>query len=100
LVIILWDVVSREPIGKLLTENANGITCVAFSPNGESLASGTWDGTIIMWDLNPQSWINQSCQIVGRNLTRAEWAKYFLGEEYRKTCQQWELEPEQTPPTQ
>jgi hypothetical protein len=37
----------------------------------------------------PAEWIRQACYRVGRNLTQAEWALYFPGEDYRKTCEQW-----------
>ena len=31
-------------------EHANQVTCVAFSPNGKRIASGTWDRTVKIWD--------------------------------------------------
>jgi len=95
--IILWDVETRQPIGQPLTvPNDVYVLSIAFSPNGETLAS-LGSGTIILWDMRPEYWIEQSCQRVGRNFTRAEWERYFPNEEYRKTCDQWPLEPEITP---
>ncbi len=91
--IILWDVATRQMIGQPLTGYTHS---VVFSPDGKTLASGSVDGTIILWDLKPQSWIEKSCQRVGRNFTHAEWEKYFPNEEYRKTCEQFPLEPETT----
>jgi hypothetical protein len=44
--------------------------------------------------MDPESWVKKACQRVGRNFTRVEWAQYFPSEEYRKTCEQWPLEPE------
>ena len=38
--------------------------------------------------------VDLACHTAGRNLTRAEWAQYLLGQEYRKTCEQWPLEKE------
>ena len=34
----------------LFTKHTSIFTCVAFSPDGETLASGTWDGMIHLWD--------------------------------------------------
>jgi WD40 repeat protein/tRNA A-37 threonylcarbamoyl transferase component Bud32 len=31
--------------------HSNFVTCVAISPNGETVASGCWDGSIHLWDL-------------------------------------------------
>jgi len=36
-----------------------------------------------------------SCQRAGRNFTCKEWELYFLSGEYRKTCPEFTLEPEQ-----
>jgi WD40 repeat protein len=92
--IILWDVVSHQPIGPPFTGNTGWVNSLDFSPDGKTLAAGDTDGTIIVWDVDSQSWIEKSCQRAGRNFTRAEWEQYFPTEEYRKTCQQWPLEPE------
>jgi WD40 repeat protein len=91
--IILWDVETHTPIGQFPTGSSMGINSVAFSPNGKILAVGNNGGVIILWDMDPESWIKKSCQRAGRNYTRVEWAQYFPNEEYRKTCGQWDLEP-------
>ena len=41
----------RKPIGKPLEHHTDGIWHLAFSPNGERLASGGKDRTLILWDL-------------------------------------------------
>ena len=70
---------------------------LVFSKDGNTLASGEDNGDIILWDVDPKSWENKSCQIAGRNFTRAEWSQYFPDETYRATCPQWPIEPEPTP---
>ena len=64
----------------------------ALRPDGLKAAVGTQHG-IAVWDLDPTHWIDGSCAIAGRNLTRAEWEQY-IGDlaSYRATCPQFEAE--------
>jgi WD40 repeat protein len=100
--IILWDVKTHQPIGRPLQQigqffsgQSTPVQSVAFSPDGKTLASSSLD--ILLWDLHEQSWINDACQRAGRNFTHKEWELYFPGEEYRKTCPEFPLEPSATP---
>ncbi|HSL44993.1 MAG TPA: hypothetical protein VK897_16295 [Anaerolineales bacterium] len=90
-IINLWDLTldTHQPLGQPLSEHTGGIIGIAFSPDGKFLASGGIDDKLILHDVNPQSWIRQTCQRAGRNLTHSEWKLYFGDEEYRKTCPQW-----------
>jgi len=69
--------------------HADYVWSVAFSPDGKTLASGSLDGTILLWDVSSESWQARVCQRAGRNLTQAEWTRYFGGESCHKTCAQW-----------
>ena len=62
---------------------------VAFSRDGRTLYSSSLDGTLRAWDVAPDAWRAEACEIVGRNLTQAEWARYLPEEPYRVTCPQW-----------
>jgi WD40 repeat protein len=62
------------------------VESVSFSPDGKILASGSGDGSIILWAVDPDSWSRRACSIASRNLTCDEWSRYLLDEPYRKIC--------------
>jgi serine/threonine protein kinase len=43
----------------ILGRHANGVNCVAFSPNGDLIASGSRDGAVKLWDLSTMSQIGE-----------------------------------------
>ena len=48
--VLLWDVVSKE-LKSTLIGHRQEIECVAFSPDGKTLASCSRDNTILLWDV-------------------------------------------------
>ncbi len=46
----LYDTATYQEMD-LLTGHTNYVGSVAFSPNGRTLASGSWDGAVILWDV-------------------------------------------------
>jgi len=48
----LWDIPSLQ-LDDTLTGHTEGVLSVAFSPDGSLLTSGSWDGTILMWAMEP-----------------------------------------------
>lgn len=87
--IILWDMAEHQLIGVPLATGAGAVESIVYNPDGLSLASSHENGTVLLWNLDPQFWIEITCQRVGRNFTKPEWNRFFPGEAYRKTCEQW-----------
>jgi WD40 repeat protein len=83
----LWSL----PDGSRLASDlplTEGATSVAFLDNARLVLAGKNDYLDVV-DLDPSVMISQACSLVGRNLTRQEFAEYLGSARYHKTCPQW-----------
>jgi len=83
----LYDVATRQQIGVPFPKGTT-YGKAALSSDGTMLLSGSADGLVI-WDVDPASWVRRACAAAGRNLTRAEWDRFLPGVAYRSTCPSW-----------
>ncbi|MEU8363724.1 WD40 repeat domain-containing protein [Nonomuraea sp. NPDC048882] len=88
----LWDVATRRPVGIPFIGHGDAIWSVAFAPDGSTLATSSADAAVRLWSLDrPADPVAALCEIAGRPLTPAEWARYMPEEAYQRVC------PQQTP---
>jgi WD40 repeat protein len=81
----LWEVGSRKRIGPPLTGPPSpGVA--ALDPTGHTLATAFEDGTVLLGDVDPASWLKRACAVAGRPLTQQEWQDFLPGRPYRPSC--------------
>ena len=94
--IALWNLHPPQLIGDPISGADGTVTGLAFNPNTSILYRGTDKGTVTRLDI--ESWKQLGCDLVERNLTRAEWEQFFPQDEYTATCENLPLEtPAPTP---
>jgi uncharacterized protein YaiE (UPF0345 family) len=87
---VLWDVTQQQPLADAIHEDGFYQGSVAFSPNGQQLASVSVvagfrnNGIFTLWNINIDSWQGLACSIANRNLTAEEWQQFVPGEMYKK----------------
>jgi WD40 repeat protein len=104
--VLLWDLPTGRALGTLRA-GSTAVSGLAFSSDGTRLASAVEapvlqvgeDGfldrppavpSVLLWNLDLESWSAEACRVAGRNLSVAEWARY-VGPElpYRSACPQF-----------
>ncbi|MGE0601182.1 MAG: hypothetical protein AB7J35_17490 [Dehalococcoidia bacterium] len=92
----VWDLSQGAAIGSsfnwLPTLSRGKSDEVFLAPDASFLATSS-DGATVVWDLDVSLWAEKTCAAAGRNLTEAEWTKYFPGRSYESTCPQWPAKP-------
>jgi hypothetical protein len=64
----------------------DSVSSVSFSADDRRLASGSYDNTVRIWDLELKKLCSEACEVAGRNLTCKEWQQFFTDEPYSPIC--------------
>jgi WD40 repeat protein len=100
--VVLWDAATRQRLAQDPLPVEGFVKSVAFSPDGKTLAAGYRDGyaggrsSVVLWDVDLESWQRRAGQIANRNFTRDEWRQYFPDMPYRATFPDLPVPPEMT----
>jgi WD40 repeat protein len=93
---VLWTLEHHEAFADALSEAGSFLGSVAFSPDGQQLASvfaRPGMGIFLLWDITIPLWQDHACTIANRNLTEKEWVQYVKDEPQRiKVCQKLPLD--------
>jgi WD40 repeat protein/DNA-binding SARP family transcriptional activator len=81
----LWDLATDKLIGVPLPGADLGGRG-AFLAGGKKLTAVFGSGTGVIWNVDPASWSTRACDLVRRNLSRAEWRSFVPNLPYRKVC--------------
>ena len=78
-------------LGQPLTGHRDQVASAAFSPDRRTLATGSDDTTVILWDFSQLNAlrddpVEHACALTGRGLDRDEWTSHIPGLPYENTC--------------
>ncbi len=82
----LWLTASEQQQGPSLATAAGATPAVAFEPRGRGLLVVDDRGGVFSWPTAVSAWQRRACQVAGRNLTLAEWARDIPGLPFAAVC--------------
>ncbi len=81
----IWNLANLMDQPSVLNGHQAAITGIAVAPDESFFATTSDDGTVRIWRFLDDL-VASGCDLVGRNLTHAEWDALMGGEPYRATC--------------
>ena len=87
--ISLWDGHTGAYVASLPLPADARLVSIVYLEDSSGLVIAAADGRTWTADTRTDTWADRACTIVGRNLTHAEWTKFFPSRPYEVTCPQW-----------
>lgn len=85
----LWDGHTGDYQGSLPIPALATDASIRYLPGSTGLLIGARDGRTWTADTRTDTWAERACTLAGRNLTQAEWTKFFPSRHYHATCPMW-----------
>jgi DNA-binding SARP family transcriptional activator/WD40 repeat protein len=82
----LWSSSTLAQEGTALNTEQGAAATAAFDRGGKHLLVVDDHGNGFTWPTSLAAWERRACTVAGRNLTRAEWARYLPGHPYTRIC--------------
>jgi len=82
----LWSSSTLQQEGTAFITQPGAATAAVFEPGGKRLLAVDDHGNGFTWPTSLAAWERRACMVAGRNLTRAEWARYLPGQPYTRVC--------------
>ena len=57
----------------------------ALDATGHTLAMAL-NNTVLLWDIDPASWLKRACAVANRRLSEQEWGNFLPGRPYEPSC--------------
>jgi WD40 repeat protein len=84
----LWDGHTGDYQGSLPIPS-DAVPAFRWLPDSSGLVIAAADGRTWTADTRTDHWTERACRMAGRNLSRAEWTRFFPSRPYHATCPQW-----------
>jgi DNA-binding SARP family transcriptional activator/WD40 repeat protein len=85
----LWDGHTGAYQGSLPLPSLATGGSIRYLPNSSGVVIAARDGRTWIANTRTDTWADRACTIAGRNLTQAEWTKFFPSRHYEVTCPRW-----------
>lgn len=91
----MWSVPHQAPVGTgfwmhdELDAHAGAVRGLGLTPDGRRLVSVGVDNAAMIWNVAFDEWPALACSFARRNLSKAEWEKYFPNRPYQRTCPEY-----------